>query len=257
MTADPASLSCPRLFVESSLQAAQSLKLGPEQSHYLGSVMRAQPGESVLLFNGTEGEWLARIEQVGRAGVGVTLERQTRPQTAEPAARFDPWVLAAPLKRDRTDLVAEKVAELGATRFQPVFTRRTIASRVNAARLQARMVEAAEQCERLTVPVLAEAARLEAVLDSWPAERTLLFLDETGGGEPLAGLAAGWDAGPVALLIGPEGGFAPEERARLVARPFVRPVGLGPRILRAETATIAALALWQALAGDFTRPPRG
>jgi len=246
-----------RLFVEAPLAAARALALGPEQSHYLGSVMRARPGEAVLLFNGRDGEWLARIERVGRPGVGVVIESQTRPQEAEPAARFDPWLLAAPLKRDRTDLVAEKVAELGATRFQPVFTRRTVAARVNGERLRARMIEAAEQCERLTVPALAEPARLDAVLAAWPAERSLLFLDETGGGEPLAALAAGWTAGPVALLVGPEGGFAPEERAALVARPFVRPVGLGPRILRAETATIASLSLWQALAGDGARPPRG
>jgi 16S rRNA (uracil1498-N3)-methyltransferase len=254
---DPVLSSRPRLFVATTLAGAQAVALAPEQSHYLGAVMRIQPGETVLLFNGADGEWLARIERIGRAGAVAVPERQTRPQAAEPAARFDPWLLAAPLKRDRTDLVAEKVAELGATRFQPVFTRRTVASRVNADRLRARMIEAAEQCERLTVPVLAEPARLEAVLAAWPDGRTLLFLDETGGGVPLAELAAGWDRGAVALLIGPEGGFAPEERAALVARPFVRPVGIGPRILRAETATIAALSLWQALAGDGARPPRG
>ncbi|SEH57086.1 16S rRNA (uracil(1498)-N(3))-methyltransferase [Magnetospirillum fulvum] len=246
-----------RLFVEVPLSAGNAVALEREQTHYLSSVMRAEPGENVLLFNGADGEWLARIDRLGRPGGILIPELQVRPQSAEPEPRFDPWLLAAPLKRDRTDLVAEKVAELGASLFWPVFTRRTVANRVNGERLRARMIEAAEQCERLTLPLLNEAVPLERVLANWPEGRTLLFLDETGGGEPLAEVAAGWSAGPVALLVGPEGGFAPEERALLVSRPFVRPVGLGPRILRAETATIAALALWQALAGDGDRPPRG
>lgn len=246
-----------RLFVEIPLSAGTAVALGREQTHYLASVMRAEPGETVLLFNGSDGEWLARIDRLARSGGVLIPERQARPQSAEPESRFDPWLLAAPLKRDRTDLVAEKVAELGASLFWPVFTRRTVANRVNGERLRARMIEAAEQCERLTLPQLSEAAPLDRVLAGWPESRTLLFLDETGGGEPLAEIARDWSAGPVALLVGPEGGFAPEERALLVSRPFVRPVGLGPRILRAETATIAALALWQALAGDGARPPRG
>jgi 16S rRNA (uracil1498-N3)-methyltransferase len=177
-------------------------------------------------------------------------ERQTRPQAPEP----DLWLLCAPLKKDRTDLVVEKAAELGVSLLWPVFTRRTNAGRVNLERMRAHLIEASEQCERLGVPELAQPAPLEKVLETWPAERVLLFLDESGGGAPLAEAATDT---PAALLVGPEGGFAPEERRLLESKPFCRPVGLGPRILRAETAAIAALAVWQAVAGDWRRPPRG
>lgn len=241
-----------RLHVSADL-AAGPLTLGKDQSHYVANVMRARPGDDVLLFNGRDGEWRGRLDNVAKSGVGVALEQQTRPQAAEP----DLWLLAAPIKKDNVDLVAEKAAELGASVLWPVFTRRTVMSRVNTERLAAHMVEAAEQCERLTVPVVMEPTPLDKALAGWDGARTLLFLDESGGGAPLVSVLAEVPAGPLAVLVGPEGGFAPEERALLARLPFARPVGLGPRILRAETAAIAALAIVQAVRGDWTRAPRG
>lgn len=241
-----------RLFVDAPLVAGTAVALTRDQTHYVASVMRAEVGEMALLFNGIDGEWLARIAALAKAGAALVPERRTRPQAPEP----DLWLLAAPLKKDRTDLVVEKAAELGVSRLWPVFTRRTNAGRVNAERLRAHLVEAAEQCERLTVAELAEPASLDKVLASWPADRVLLFLDEGGGGPPLAQVLGGLPPGPLALLVGPEGGFDAEERRMIAAKPFARAVGLGPRILRAETAAIAALAVVQALAGDWNAPPR-
>lgn len=241
-----------RLHVAADL-APGALTLGKDQSHYLANVMRARPGDDVLVFNGRHGEWRGRLESVGKNAVAMTLEAQMRPQAAEP----DLWLLAAPIKKDCIDLVAEKAAELGASALWPVITRRTVMSRVNTERLAAHMVEAAEQCERLTVPQVMEPVALDRVLADWDGARTLLFLDESGGGAPLARVLAGLPDGPLAVLVGPEGGFAPEERSLLARQPFARPVGLGPRILRAETAAIAALAIVQAIRGDWSRGPRG
>lgn len=228
------------------------LILGKDQSHYLANVMRAKAGDDVLLFNGRQGEWRGRLETVAKAGVVVAVAEQTRPQAAEP----DLWLLAAPIKKDCIDLVAEKAAELGASLLWPVVTRRTVTSRVNTERLAAHMVEAAEQCERLTVPQVREPLALDKVLAGWDPARVVLFLDESGGGAPLVQVLADLPDGPLAVLVGPEGGFAPEERALLARLPFARPVGLGPRILRAETAAIAALAVVQAVRGDWSRAPR-
>ncbi|EME71652.1 16S ribosomal RNA methyltransferase RsmE [Paramagnetospirillum caucaseum] len=241
-----------RLFVPAPLAAGVAVALTRDQTHYLAAVMRAEPGEMVLLFNGADGEWLARIAALAKAGAALVPERRTRPQTPEP----DLWLLAAPLKKDRTDLVVEKAAELGVSRLWPVFTRRTNAGRVNIERLRAHLTEAAEQCERLTVPDLAEPAALDKVLAGWPAERVLLFLDEGGGGPPLTQVLTGLPPGPLALLVGPEGGFDDGERRLITAQPFARAVGLGPRILRAETAAIAALAVVQAIRGDWGSTPR-
>lgn len=239
-----------RLYVPSGLAAGTVLALGKDQSHYLAAVMRAKMGEAVLLFNGRDGEWQGALTDIGKNAVRLTVGAQTRPQTPEP----DLWLLAAPLKKDNTDLVAEKAAELGASALWPVFTRRTVAARVNADRLRAHLMEAAEQCERLTVPELREPAALDKVLADWDAARPLMFLDESGRGPPLAEALP--PAGPLAILVGPEGGFAPEERALLAKCAFARPVSLGPRILRAETAAIAALAVVQAVVGDWRTPPR-
>jgi 16S rRNA (uracil1498-N3)-methyltransferase len=228
------------------------LALCKEHAHYVANVMRAKAGEDVLVFNGRDGEWHGRFESVAKNTVTIALEQQTRPQAPEP----DLWLLAAPIKKDCVDLVAEKAAELGASALWPVFTRRTVMSRVNTERLAAHMVEAAEQCERLTVPVVMEPLALDKALAAWDPARTLLFLDESGGGAPLAQVLATLPDGPLAVLVGPEGGFAPEERALLARLPFARPVGLGPRILRAETAAIAALAIVQAIRGDWARAPR-
>jgi 16S rRNA (uracil1498-N3)-methyltransferase len=241
-----------RLFVNTPLAADTAVALSRDQTHYLASVMRAQTGEAVSLFNGRDGEWQARIASLAKAGAALIPERQLRPQAPEP----DLWLLTAPLKKDRTDLVVEKAAELGVSRLWPVFTRRTNAGRVNSERLGAHLMEAAEQCERLSVPELAEPAPLDKVLSGWPADRILLFLDEGGGGQPLAQVLEDLPPGPLALLVGPEGGFDGEERRLIASKPFARPVGLGPRILRAETAAIAALAVIQALKGDWRTPPK-
>lgn len=240
-----------RLYISHDL-APGSLSLGKDQSHYLANVMRAKPGETVLLFNGRDGEWGGRLESVGKNTVTVMVETRTRPQAAEP----DLWLLAAPIKKDRIDLVAEKAAELGASALWPVFTRRTVMSRVNTDRLTAHMVEAAEQCERLCVPEMKDPDSLDKVLSRWDHGRALLYLDESGGGAPLAGVVASLPPGPLAVLVGPEGGFTQDERDMLARFPFAHAVGLGPRILRAETAAIAALAVIQSVRGDWSIAPR-
>ncbi len=222
----------------------------PEQSHYLLNVMRAGPGHAVALFNGRDGEWRGSIDSVRRTRCAVAVETRLREQAPEPG----PWLLFAPLKRAGTDLVAEKATELGAELLWPVFTRFTAAGRVNEQRLLANAVEAAEQCERLTVPEVRPPAPLEQILAEWPSGRQLLVLDETGTGCPIADIAARTPPGPVAFLTGPEGGFAKTELDALRDLPFAVAVGLGPRVLRAETAALAALACWQALHGDWRTP---
>ena len=229
----------PRLYVETPLALGATITLSPPQSHYLAQVMRRQPGDVVRLFNGASGEWAARVVSVGKKAVVVSLESQSAPQEAVP----DLWLCAAPLKRGRIDWVAEKACELGVARFVPVITRRTIVDKLNLDRLRAHMIEAAEQCGRTALPDMAEPVALAALLKAWPEDRALIFADETGG-EHLARLAA---RAPAAILIGPEGGFTPEERAAIRAVPSALPVSLGPRILRADTAAVAAVAVWQAL----------
>lgn len=234
-----------RLFVEESLAAGETVALGREQSHYLLNVMRLGEGGEVLLFNGRDGEWRAGITAARKRGVELLCEEMTRPQGAPP----DLWLLFAPIKKARTDFIAEKAAEMGARRLWPVFTRFTNSERVNEERLRAHGVEAAEQCGLLSVPEVAPAARLDKALSEWDPARRIMFCDETMAG---AGAAlAGAEPGPWAILIGPEGGFAPEEAAMLRALPFAHPVALGPRILRADTAAVAAMALWQAALGDW------
>jgi 16S rRNA (uracil1498-N3)-methyltransferase len=236
-----------RLHVAVPLAPGAVITLGREQAHYLGTVMRAGAGDPVLLFNGRDGEWRARVETLAKSAATLACEAQTRPQAPEP----DLWLLAAPLRKERIDLVAEKAAELGASVLWPVFTRRTVASRVNAGRLAAHLIEASEQCERLTVPELREPTPLDRALAGWDGSRLLLWCDDRGGRPVKDVLAAVAPGTRLALLVGPEGGLAPEERDRLAALPFVRPISLGPRVLRAETAAIAALAVVQALAGDW------
>lgn len=238
----------PRLHVEAPLGPAPTFLLGPEQSHYLRSVLRRAPGDEVLLFNGRDGEWRARIAHVSKRGVELTLEAETRPQHAPP----DVWLLFAPIKRQRIDLVAEKAAEMGVRVLCPVLTERTAVERVNTDRLRAHAVEAAEQCGLLSVPEVRRPEPLAAALDRWDPARRLLFCDESGSAPPALRTLAGYASGPWAVLTGPEGGFTEAERTRLRALPFAVPVALGPRILRADTAVVAALALWQAVLGDWT-----
>lgn len=234
-----------RLFVEAALAPGASVALGRDQTHYLANVMRLTPGAEALLFNGKDGEWRARLVSVGRRGAEMIPEERLRPQT-EP---LDLWLLFAPIKRARTDFIAEKAAEMGARRLCPVFTRFTNAERVNEARLRAHCVEAAEQCGLLSVPEVAPAERLKSALAGWDPARRIMFCDETlaRAGPAIQGAAPG----PWAILIGPEGGFAPEEAAQIRALPSAHPVALGPRILRADTAVVAAMTLWQAALGDW------
>ena len=243
----PASL--PRLFVETELAAGGSLTLDGAPANYLGNVLRLQPGDAVKLFDDRSGEWLAQIAEAGKKRVTLTIDRKLREREAVP----DLWLLFAPIKRGRIDWLVEKATELGIARLQPVITRRTIVDRLNLDRLRAHAIEAAEQCERTALPQLDEAQKLDALLKTWPADRILYFADETGG-VPFATAAT---AGPAAILIGPEGGFTDEERAAIRALPQARPVSLGPRILRADTAALAAIALWMGAAGDHATPPRG
>jgi 16S rRNA (uracil1498-N3)-methyltransferase len=209
-------------------------------------VLRAKPGNRVLLFNGRDGEWLAEIAQASKRGVAAACLNRTRPQADEP----DIWLAFAPVKKTPTDYLVQKAAELGASCLLPVFTRRTIVTRVNLERMAANAAEAAEQSERLTVPDIREAADLDKLLASWPKERRLYFCDESGDAKPLAEAARG-ASGPAGIITGPEGGFDPAERELLRAQDFVVPVTLGPRILRADTAALAALSVWQSVAGDW------
>jgi len=235
--------SLPRLFVETALAEGMALTLDGAPANYLGAVLRLTAGDRVLLFDDANGEFVATIDDAGRKRITLTLGARTRPREIVP----DLWLLFAPVKRGRIDWLVEKATELGVARLVPVVTQRTIVERLNVDRLRAHAIEAAEQCGRTALPALAEPARLDAVLKTWPQTRMLHFADETGG-EPLATAAA---PPPAAILIGPEGGFTDAERAAIRAVPQARAVALGPRILRADTAALAAVSLWMAAAGDW------
>ena len=232
--------SLPRLYVEQELSQGLSLTV---DGNYLAAVLRLGAGDKVKLFDDRTGEWLAEIVEAGRKRVTLLVERLLRERESVP----DLWLLFAPIKRGRIDWVAEKACELGVARLLPVLTRRTVVDKLNLDRLRAHMIEAAEQCGRTALPEIAEPVALAKLLDAWPADRQLIFADETGG-EPLAGALR---PGPAAILIGPEGGFDPAERERIRALPQAVGVSLGPRVLRADTAAVAAIALWQAAAGDW------
>jgi 16S rRNA (uracil1498-N3)-methyltransferase len=237
-----------RLFVEASLHAGAGVVPDDAQAHYLLHVMRAKENDGVLLFNGADGEWRARLSAPNRRSCTLIVERQTEPQRDVP----DLWFAFAPIKKTAADYVAQKATELGVRVLQPVITHRTIARRVNIERLRANAIEAAEQSGRLTVPLVHEALGLDALLQAWPRQRRLLFCDEAGDAAPLGAALTELKAqSPWGVLTGPEGGFDADERAAIRARPFVIPVTLGPRILRADTAALAALAVWQSLLGDW------
>lgn len=255
MTTDAATMDRPkyRLYVEAALTAGAALDLEADQAHYLGAVMRAQPGEMVALFNGRDGEWRAVIEEISKKRARVAVADQLRPQEAE--ALQDLWLLFAPVKKQGTDMIIEKATELGVAAILPVFTRFTNAARVNTDRLRANAREAAEQCERLSVPTILEPSSLEEALASFEPGRTLFALDETGGGAPITDVLSTAGSHMTAFLVGPEGGFAKSELDLLRRSPFVTHINLGPRILRAETAAVAALTCWQALCGDWRARP--
>ncbi|MBU0725800.1 MAG: 16S rRNA (uracil(1498)-N(3))-methyltransferase [Alphaproteobacteria bacterium] len=242
-----ASLYQTRLHAGERLAQGQAVALPKEQAHYLRSVLRLTPGAKVALFNGQDGEWLAEIADLGKSSAILTPIRQLRPQAEEP----DLWLVFAPVKHARIDFLAEKATELGVSALWPVFTQRTIVSRVNEDRMRANAIEAAEQSERLTVPQVLPPAKLAAALSSWPADRRLIVCDETGKGPPVSQALADNVYLRNAVLIGPEGGFTETELDGLRKLPFVTPVSLGPRVLRADTAALAALACFQAVAGDW------
>jgi 16S rRNA (uracil1498-N3)-methyltransferase len=233
-----------RLHVDHPLAEGQAVPLSPDQAHYLTGVMRMAVGDPVQLFNGRDGEWLASLTVAGKRGAIATCETPSRGQTLPP----DLWLLFAPIKKARTDFIVEKAVELGVARILPVQTRHTNSERVRQDRLQAHAIEAAEQCGATFVPPVADLAPLDRVLRDWPEGRRLYWCDEAAMGQPAHILPA---EGPAAILIGPEGGFSSEEAGRLRARPGVVPLSLGPRILRADTAAVAAITLWQATNGDW------
>lgn len=233
--------SLPRLFVETPLGAGAQVHLDPAQANYLGNVLRLKSGDQVLVFDGTSGEWLATIAEVGKKRMTLAVAEQTRPPETIP----DLWLAFAPVKRAPVEWLVEKATELGVARLVPVVTARTVVERLRLDRLQSIAIEAAEQCGRTVLPELAEPVALEAFLSG--NSRALYFADETGG-EPMAGA---FTPDPATILIGPEGGFTPDERAAIRAAPKAKAISLGPRILRAETAALAAVATYMALAGDW------
>lgn len=235
-----------RLFVDAPFAAGGEVLLARAQAHYLGNVMRFKPGDTLAIFNGRDGEWRAAIAEMRRDSCTLVAESETRPQQAATG----PVLVFAPLKPTRSAMLIEKACELGASEFWPIITQHSQSRRIKLERYRAHAVEAAEQCGRMDVPPVQPLASLDELLDAWPSARRLLFCDEAGGPPALDVLSA---APPAlwAILVGPEGGFSSQERTRIRACQFCVPVSLGPRILRAETAAVAVLSLWQATVGDL------
>ncbi|WP_417319692.1 16S rRNA (uracil(1498)-N(3))-methyltransferase [Emcibacter sp.] len=245
-----------RLFVENDLVSDQEFLIDGNQGHYLINVMRMKEGEVVALFNGRDGEWMARIEKTGKGKAAVKVLGHLEDQAEEP----DLWYLFAPVKKARLDYMVEKATELGVSLIRPVMTRRTVVDRVKEDRMRANAIEAAEQCGRLTVPVIEAPVKLEKLLADWPDDRLIMFCDEAGGegdqeilpvGRAVEQAARAAELDKWAILIGPEGGFDPKERQMIRSHPQAVAVTLGPRILRADTAAVAAISLWQSFAGDW------
>lgn len=237
--------SAPRLFVAEPLDAGATVMLEGQQAHYLARVMRVGEGDAVVLCDDLTGEWAARVISASKRQVALKTVERLRPREEVP----DLWLCPALLKKDRFDIVLEKATELGVAQIRPVVTRRCVANKLNVERSRQIVTEAAEQCARTALAQVAEPMKLDSLLVDWPAERTLFFADEMGG-EPAAGAFAAHGT-PAALLIGPEGGFDDAEREAIRALPQSRAISLGPRILRGETASVAALALWMAVSGDW------
>ncbi len=237
----------PRLYVEAALAERASISCTADQANYLLNVMRLGPQDEVLIFNGRDGEWRAKLAEVGKRRCALECLEKTRAQQEGPDIHY----FFAPLKRARLDYMVQKATEMGVARLQPVLTRRTMTARVNVARMRANAVEAAEQCRVLWVPDVAQPARLDVMLSAWDATRHLIYCDE--GAEvanPITALA-NLESVPLAVLIGPEGGFDRDESAMLHRQAFTLPISLGPRIMRADTAAVAALALVNAVLGDW------
>jgi 16S rRNA (uracil1498-N3)-methyltransferase len=237
--------SAPRLFVSETLASGIAVLIDGPQAHYLARVMRVAEGDTVILCDDVTGEWATCVASVSKRDVTLSPEACLRPREEVP----DFMLVPALLKKDRFDLVLEKATELGVRRIQPVLTRRCVADKLNHKRARAISIEAAEQCARTALPELADPVKLEALLKGWDADRTLFFADEAGGEPAAAAFAA--NPGPAALLTGPEGGFDDTERAMIRALSQARAISLGPRILRGETAAIAATAVWMGTSGDW------
>ena len=235
-----------RLYVDHPLGEGQTVPLDRDQAHYLFGVMRRGEGDAVLLFNGRDGEWRATVREASKRNGLLRTDEQTQPQQMPP----DLWLLFAPIKKARTDFIVEKATEMGAARILPVQTAFTNSERIRQDRLQAHAVEAAEQCGGTYVPEVTSLQKLDRLLSDWPEDRHLMFCDEALVGAAQTLGTAGGDKW--AILIGPEGGFSDAERTRLNALPFAHPVSLGPRILRADTAAVAALTVWQMTLGDWS-----
>ncbi len=239
--------SSQRLFLDADLKEGVRVPCTPEQANYLLNVLRLREGAEVLVFNGRDGEWRACITGVGKRAAVLAVGELARAQASGPDITY----LFAPLKRSRLDYMVQKAVEMGVAALVPVMTRRTVAERVNIGRMRANAIEAAEQCGVLRLPLILEPEKLEKVLQRWDAAQPLIFCDEdTAIADPVRVLN-GVRKGPVGLLVGPEGGFAPEERDLIRSRPFAVPLSLGPRIMRADTAAVAALALVNATLGDW------
>jgi 16S rRNA (uracil1498-N3)-methyltransferase len=237
-----------RLYLAEPLFSGTRIVLGEMQSHYLAVVLRAEAGDNVHLFNGKHGEWRAAVSQIVKGSVTLRVEDQTAAQRDVP----DLHLLVAPVKRTPLDYLVQKATELGVARIQPVITRRTIVDRVNADRMRANAIGAAEQSGRLCIPEIAEPVPLQKLFGNWPSERRVMFCDEAGDALPATRALADAGNGPWAILTGPEGGFDAAEREMLRRLSFVVPVSLGPRIMRADTAALAAIALWQSTLGDWS-----
>jgi 16S rRNA (uracil1498-N3)-methyltransferase len=235
--------SLPRLFVETPLGAGAHVDLDAGQANYLGNVLRLKQGDRLLLFDGASGEWLAEIAEAGKKRMSLAVTEPTRPQEAVP----DLWLAFAPVKKGRVDWLVEKAVELGVARLLPVITQRTIVDKLNLERMRAHIVEAAEQCGRTALAAIDEPVKLDALLKGRDPTRTLYFADESGG----EAAAAAFRPGPAVILTGPEGGFTLEEAAAIRDTPNSKPISLGPRILRAETAALAAVSAWMAAVGDW------
>lgn len=236
-----------RVYVQDALSSGAQVELDDAPGHHVATVLRASAGDALHLFNGKDGEWRATITRIAKGSVTVAVERQTAPQRNVP----DVQLLAAPVKRTPFDYLVQKATELGVARIRPVITRRTIVDRVNEDRMRANAIGAAEQSGRLDVPAIDEPVALPKLLQAWPADRRIMFCDEAGDAKAAAEALREAGRGPWAILTGPEGGFDPQEREMIRTQSVTVPVTLGPRIMRADTAALAAITIWQSTLGDW------